>query len=109
MGVMFNANSNHPPLPKASLRTLAGAEAVSFNTVYLPPAKFGCLDIAVRRRIDAKGPFSNKLHIWLVGCGRAAALQMLAMPMGIAVLCALHRIPHPTAKCTTYFRTDPNC
>jgi len=25
--------------------------------------------------------------------GRAAALQMLAMPMGIAVLCALHRIP----------------
>ncbi len=32
---------------------------------------------------------------------------MLAMPMGIAVLCALHRIPHRAAKCTTYPRTDP--
>jgi hypothetical protein len=29
--------------------------------------------------------------------GRAAALQMLAMPMGIAVLCALHRIPSRAA------------
>jgi hypothetical protein len=27
---------------------------------------------------------------------RAAALQMLAMPLGIAVLCALHRTPSRT-------------
>gem|GEM_PF-7036310 len=24
----------------------------------------------------AKDPFGNNLHIWLAGCGRAAALQM---------------------------------
>jgi hypothetical protein len=28
----------------------------------------------------------------------AAALQMLAMPVGIAALCVLHRMPHPTAE-----------
>ena len=55
-----------------------------------------------------KDPFGNNLHIWLAGCGRAAALQMLAMPMGIAALCALHRISQPAAKCTTYSRTGPN-
>ena len=56
----------------------------------------------------SKDPFGNNLHIWLAGCGRAAALQMLAMPMGIAALCALHRISQPAAKCTTYPRTGPN-
>jgi hypothetical protein len=34
-------------------------------------------------------------------------LQMLAIPLGIAVLCALQRIPNPAAKCTTYSRAGP--
>ncbi len=63
--------------------------------------------VRTTRLDEPRGPFGNNLHIWLATCGRAAALQMLAVPGGIAVLCALHRIPQLAAKCTTCPRTGP--
>ena len=39
--------------------------------------------------------------------GRAAALQMLAMPTGIAALCALHRIP-TRRSLTAHFNDSVN-